>query len=175
MPLEHLTLRLDSPRATRAAGQALGGALPPRAIVLLAGGLGSGKTTLAKAVCEALGIAPAVVTSPTYTLVNVYPGPRSVYHVDLFRLERPEALLELDREDWVNPEGPTLIEWPEHARPLLAGEDVLELSLTPDPAWPEARELVLSGEGTVYGGAFAALRAWSASQAHGAGGAGGKP
>jgi tRNA threonylcarbamoyladenosine biosynthesis protein TsaE len=109
------------------------------------------------------------VTSPTYTLVNVYPGPRSVYHVDLFRLERPEALLELDREDWVNPDGPTLVEWPEHARPLLAGEDVLELSLTPDPARPEARVLELSGDDALYGGVLAALRPWRASQAHGAG------
>jgi tRNA threonylcarbamoyladenosine biosynthesis protein TsaE len=131
----------------------------PPVIVLLAGEMGSGKTTLVKAVCEGLGIDPRIVISPTYTLVNVYPGPRSVYHVDLFRLERPEALLELDREDWVNPRGPTLVEWPEAARPLLLGEPVLEATLRLVPGQPNARELELRGEPTLHGALLAAVLA----------------
>lgn len=164
-----VSLELPAPAATRRAGLALGRALPAAAIVLCAGPLGAGKTTLLKAVCEALGIAPQVVTSPTYTLVNVYPGPRSVYHVDLYRLEAPEALLELDRDDWVNPDGVTLVEWPEHARPLLVGEAWLELALAHVPGRNEARRLTARAGGqaphgatAVYAEALAALRALAA-------------
>jgi tRNA threonylcarbamoyladenosine biosynthesis protein TsaE len=152
-------LELDGLDATHRVGLALAQTLPARAIVLCAGELGAGKTTLIKAVCEGLGIAPRVVISPTYTLVNVYPGPRSVYHVDLYRLETPEALLELDPEDWVNPDGMTLIEWPEAARPLLAGQAVLELELSTVPGRPGARRLKARAADAAYAGALAALAA----------------
>lgn len=155
--LQGLTLALDDLVVTWAVGRALGAALPERAIVLCEGGLGSGKTTLIKAVCQGLGIAPRMVISPTYTLVNVYPGRRSVYHVDLFRLEMPEALLELDREDWINPAGMTLIEWPELAGPFLVGESPLEVRLDFVPAHAERRRMTLSGDRRIYGAVFAAL------------------
>jgi tRNA threonylcarbamoyladenosine biosynthesis protein TsaE len=155
-----LTLMLDGLPRTRAIGLALGRALPARALVLVSGAMGAGKTTLIKAVCEALGVAPQVVISPTYTLVNVYPRAGSadadtVYHVDLFRLASPDALLELDRDDWVHPQGVTLIEWPEIARPLLAGEPALDVHLT--DTGPEQRTMTISGDGDLYGAVFSAL------------------
>ncbi len=153
-----LTLPLDSLDRTRAVGMALGGALPERALCLFFGEMGAGKTTLIKAVCEGLGIAPEHVISPTYTLVNIYPGRVSVYHVDLFRIEDAEALLELDRGDWINLAGPTLIEWPELALPLLQGEDALELRLTAPPHPPERRELCLAGTGSSYEEVLRAMR-----------------
>ncbi len=134
-PAREWSRLLPSAEATRAAGLAFGrglargATLPQRALVLVRGELGAGKTTFIKAACEALGIAPAVVISPTYTLVNVYPGTPTVYHVDLFRLERPEALLELDERDWINSAGPTFIEWPDVAAPLLAGRPALTVWL----------------------------------------------
>lgn len=148
-------LALASLEATRRAGRAIGGALPQRAVVLCSGEMGAGKTTLIKAICEGLGIVAETVISPTYTLVNVYPGRWPVYHVDLFRIEAPEALLELDRGDWLNPAGPTLIEWPELARPLLADVDTLEARLTA-PAHA-VRALELTASGSAYAGLFAAL------------------
>jgi len=155
-PTVDRTARLPDAAATRTLGLALGRALPPRALVLLSGELGAGKTTLVKAACEALGIAPAVVTSPTYTLVNVYPGHPSVYHVDLYRLERPEALLELDERDWINPDGPTFIEWPEAAAPLLAGRPVLRVRLSHDGS---ARRVTLLSAAPEYAAVAAALEA----------------
>ena len=154
LPSPVVNLVLGSPAQTRAAGLALGRALPPRALILLTGEMGSGKTTLTKAVCEALGVAPPVVISPTYTLVNVYPrGPSpdagTVYHVDLYRMDRPEALLEMDRADWIHPEGVTLIEWPEIARPLLTEEAALEVQMA--ATGPEQRTLRVSGDVAVYG------------------------
>ena len=164
--LRQLTLKLNSLADTHRAGLLLGRALPRTAIVLLEGGLGAGKTTLAKSICEALDIRPEMVTSPTYTLVNVYPGRLPVYHVDLFRLEGPAALLELDRDDWINPDGPTLIEWPEAARALLPGDKVLDLTLSLVDASTEVREMALREDHreygdteTCYGPVFTALEA----------------
>ena len=157
--MRQLTLKLNSLADTHRTGLLLGQALPRWAIVLLEGGLGAGKTTLAKSICEALGIRPEIVISPTYTLVNVYPGHWPVYHVDLFRLETPEALLELDRDDWINPQGPTLIEWPETARPLLSGDRVLEITLGLVGTAPDSREMALSEDGEGYGPVFTALEA----------------
>ncbi len=129
----------------------------PQAICLFYGEMGAGKTTLIKAICEGLGIDPVHVISPTYTLVNIYPGRVSVYHVDLFRLDEPDAMLQLDRDDWVNSSGLTLIEWPEVARPLLEGEALLELHLTAAPGKPERRDLRLLGPEEAFAAVFTAL------------------
>ena len=151
-----LTVPLDSLEATRRVGRAIGAALPRRAVVCFSGEMGSGKTTLIKAICEGLGIAPETVISPTYTLVNIYPGRWPVYHVDLFRIAAPEALLELDRDDWINPDGPTLIEWPGPALPLLESEPLLRAELS--APGPERRLLRLGGPSAPYAPVFAALR-----------------
>ncbi|MDH4224400.1 MAG: tRNA (adenosine(37)-N6)-threonylcarbamoyltransferase complex ATPase subunit type 1 TsaE [Deltaproteobacteria bacterium] len=123
------SLTLDSPQGTHAAGVALGKRLPPKAVVLLYGPMGAGKTTLVKGVCQGLAIPPQVVISPTYTLVNIYHGVAEVFHVDFYRIRDPEELLEMDPRDWLNPQGPTLIEWPEKAAPLLVGLETLQISL----------------------------------------------
>ena len=159
-----LKLNLQSQAATREAGIALGRALPERAICLFFGEMAAGKTTLIKAVCEGLGIAPENVISPTYTLVNIYPGPPPVYHVDLFRIEQPEAMLELDRDDWINPGGPTLIEWPEAALPLLEGESVLQVRMA--HAGHDARRRTLEAEGgaALFAALFQALEREDAAQ-----------
>lgn len=170
---QELILQLDGLERTRSVGMTLGmtlgGALKEglsegpglaggQALCLFYGEMGAGKTTLIKAICEGLGLNPAHVISPTYTLVNIYPGRVSVYHVDLFRIERPEAMLELDRDDWINPSGLTLIEWPELALPLLEGEEVLELHLIAPPGSPRLRELRMLCAGASFDHVFAALR-----------------
>lgn len=158
---QSLRLTLATLDVTHRAGRAIGEALPREAVALFSGEMGAGKTTLIKAICEGLGVAAETVISPTYTLVNIYPGRWPVYHVDLFRIERPEALLELDRDDWINPGGPTLIEWPEIARPLLAGVDALEARLSaPTHA---VRELALGAASGAYANVFRALERLGAS------------
>ena len=146
---------------TEALGRALGALLAADAagdaVLLLSGELGSGKTTLAKAICAGLGIDPRIVISPTYTLVNIYPGPRPVYHVDLFRIEDSAALLELDRNDWINARGPTLIEWPEVARPLLEDEPLLEIELAAPPQGGDMRRVVLHSDVPAYAALLRAL------------------
>jgi tRNA threonylcarbamoyladenosine biosynthesis protein TsaE len=161
----HITLYLGSLVATRRVGLAIGAALPQRAILLFFGELGAGKTTLIKSICEGLGIAPVTVISPTYTLVNIYPGTATVYHADLLRLDSPQALAEMDRGDWLNPGGPTLIEWPRAALPWLEGESVLRLDLS--HAGDHERVLALSGPADRYGPVFAALEPLRSRRASG--------
>ena len=79
----------------------------------IAGSLGAGKTTLVRALIRALHDHDVEVPSPTFTLVQVYERlPAPVWHVDLYRLERPEEAWELGLED-AFAEAITLIEWPE--------------------------------------------------------------
>ena len=149
--LNPLSLTISSPQAMHQLGQALAQALAqaagsavasaewPEVLWLFSGPMAAGKTTLIKALCAGLGVPPHQVISPTYTLVNIYPLPagaaaglgQQVVHVDLFRLEATEMLLDMDRNDWINPEGLTLVEWPEVALPLLNQDPWVWLELAP--------------------------------------------
>lgn len=83
-------------------------------IVLLRGDLGTGKTTVVKGIAEAFDAAAQEdVTSPTFTLVHEYRGPeRSLFHIDLYRIETPRELETLGLDDLINEEGNILlIEW----------------------------------------------------------------
>ena len=96
-------------------GEIVGAALAPRAILALEGELGSGKTTFAKALVRGLGvIEPA--TSPTYALVHRYRGRRGpVYHLDCYRLRRPDEAEDLDWETLIAEGDALIVEWPERA------------------------------------------------------------
>jgi len=110
-------------------GRSFGAALTAPAVVTLRGDLGTGKTTLAQAICAGLGVAEAV-TSPTFALVHEYASPRGpVHHLDLYRLERADQLAALGWDDIVRDGGIVLVEWPERAAgalPLGCRELVLE-------------------------------------------------
>ena len=104
--------------------------LPKKAVVLLIGNLGAGKTTLAKGIISGLGAAdPDEVTSPTFTLIHEYGGGR-VYHVDLYRLDTPAQVATLGLDELFARQAVVLIEWGERF-PELLPPDRAEIRIEP--------------------------------------------
>lgn len=129
-----IRLELPDTDATVALARALAPHLAAGDVIGLAGPLGAGKTTLARALIEALAEAGGAgpvgeVPSPTFTLVQAYEtGGVPVWHFDLYRLERPNDALELAIEE-AFAGAVSLIEWPEKLGPLLP-PDRLEIALS---------------------------------------------
>jgi tRNA threonylcarbamoyladenosine biosynthesis protein TsaE len=106
---------------TVAFGRKLALDLVPPLIVLLRGDLGAGKTTLVKGIAEGFQAAAAEdVTSPTFTLIHEYRGPRvTLYHIDLYRIETERELETLALDDLLAPNSILLVEWGEKFPRLL--------------------------------------------------------
>ncbi len=120
MPLH----RTASEEETVALGRRLAEELPRRAVVLLTGNLGAGKTTLAKGIVAGLGAAaPEEVASPTFTLIHEY-GAGRVYHIDLYRLEELREVATLGLEEIFEKEAVVLIEWGERFPQILPRERI---------------------------------------------------
>ena len=102
--------------ATERFGRAIAQSLQPGDVIALSGGLGSGKTTLARAIIAGLGYL-GDVPSPSFAIIEIYEPPAlrlALVHADFYRLERPEEADEIGLDDYRD--GAALIaEWPEHA------------------------------------------------------------
>jgi tRNA threonylcarbamoyladenosine biosynthesis protein TsaE len=102
----------NSAAETEALGAGIAERLAPGDVVLLAGEMGTGKTTLVRGACRALGITDPV-TSPTFTIGQRYGGGRMpVSHLDLYRLQTLEGEDPGLLEDYLRPEGVAFVEWP---------------------------------------------------------------
>jgi tRNA threonylcarbamoyladenosine biosynthesis protein TsaE len=114
-------------------GRTLAEVLAPPKLVLLRGDLGAGKTTLVKGIAAAFeAAAEEDVTSPTFTLVHEYRGPRAtLYHIDLYRIETPRELDTLALDDLRSDNSILLIEWGEKFARFVRERDV-EISLERD-------------------------------------------
>jgi tRNA threonylcarbamoyladenosine biosynthesis protein TsaE len=122
-------------------GERFGHAAMPPLVVALSGELGAGKTTLVQAICRGYGVTERV-TSPTFAIVQEYEAPRSrVYHLDLYRLERPSDLTAIGWDEIVSAHALVLIEWPEHAGDRLPLANV-PIELTHSPGVDDRRVLL---------------------------------
>jgi tRNA threonylcarbamoyladenosine biosynthesis protein TsaE len=123
----------NSAEETIAFGRTLAEWLAPPKLVLLRGDLGAGKTTLVKGIAAAFeAAAEEDVTSPTFTLVHEYRGPRvNLYHIDLYRVDTPRELETLGLDDLRSERSVLLIEWGEKFARLQRERD-MEISLEPD-------------------------------------------
>jgi tRNA threonylcarbamoyladenosine biosynthesis protein TsaE len=102
----------NSAAETEALGARIAERLRPGDVVLLSGELGTGKTTLVRGACRALGV-PGPVTSPTFTIGQRYAGGRMpVSHLDLYRLQSLEGEDPALLDDYLRPEGVAFVEWP---------------------------------------------------------------
>lgn len=128
--MERANLETASAEATEALAEAVGRVLVAGDVVLLAGDVGTGKTTFVRGACRGLGVTDRV-TSPSFTIGQTYAGRIPVAHVDLFRLDdlgsEDPALL----ADYLTPERVAFVEWPGAGLPWIERNHVvLDLELT---------------------------------------------
>jgi tRNA threonylcarbamoyladenosine biosynthesis protein TsaE len=147
---------------TRSLGAALAPLLRPRDVVVLTGELGAGKTTLVQGVARGLG-ADEHVASPTFTLVREYTSGRvPLAHVDLYRLEREQEVIDLALDELEDGQRVLLVEWGDPVAQLLA-DDRLRVELTADE--DDVRTIRVSTVGDAWRdrerAVAAALEPWS--------------
>jgi tRNA threonylcarbamoyladenosine biosynthesis protein TsaE len=141
------TVHLHDEAATQALGRAIAAALRPGEAVCLAGPLGAGKSTLARALVRALTTADEEVPSPTFTLVQFYEGPRlNVAHFDLYRLSSYDEAYEIGLDEALD-DGAAVIEWPERLEGRLPRDRLDVDILVSQVGEGEGREARLSGQG----------------------------
>ena len=94
-------------------------------IFAFSGSMGSGKTTIIKAICEVLG-AKDIVTSPTFTIVNEYitMSGESIYHIDFYRIKKTEEVFDFGIEEYLQTGSYCFMEWPELVEGILPPETV---------------------------------------------------
>ncbi len=142
-----LELRTRSPEETRAVGAAIAEVLLPGDVVSLTGDLGAGKTCLVQGAAEALG-ASEPVTSPTFVLAREYRGRMPIHHLDIYRLDRIQEVLDLGLEDLLEGAAVAFIEWGDAIDALLPEAHLrVELTLLGDT---DERNLRLVGRGVPW-------------------------
>lgn len=135
-----------SAEETERLGKELGEKLKKGQVVSLRGSLGAGKTVLAKGIAKALGINEAIV-SPTFTIVQEYHGKEKLYHLDIYRLSGDDEFESMGGEEFLYPDGITLIEWSEKIEDMLP-DDTLFISITIDEN--QDRIIEITGESDEY-------------------------
>ncbi|NLM84246.1 MAG: tRNA (adenosine(37)-N6)-threonylcarbamoyltransferase complex ATPase subunit type 1 TsaE [Clostridiales bacterium] len=107
-----MTIFSHSEKETEEAGRRLAERLGPGAVVALCGDLGAGKTAFVRGMAEGLGIR-ARVSSPTFTIVNEYPGRVPLFHFDMYRLSGEDELYEIGWDEYLERGGVIAVEWSE--------------------------------------------------------------
>ena len=142
-----IELRAQTADDTRSVGEAFADLLRPRDAVILTGDLGAGKTTLVQGIARGLGVTDRVV-SPTFTLVREYHGRLEVAHVDVYRLERIQDVMDLGLEELGDGEAVLLVEWGDAVEEVLPADHVtIELTGAEDD---DARRLVFTPGGQTW-------------------------
>ena len=135
-----------APEETQKVGAALAELLVPGDVVSLTGDLGAGKTTLVQGAARGLGTADHVA-SPTFVLVREYRGPVPVHHLDVYRLDRIQEVIDLGFEDLLDPSGVMFVERGDAIEAILP-EDYLEIVLTVSE--DDVRRLRFRGHGSSW-------------------------
>lgn len=130
--IEHIVNTLEE---TNAVAKELASTFKGGDIVLLRGNLGAGKTAMTKMIATELGVQDEV-TSPTFAIMNMYPLPKAnngietLIHVDTYRMESEEDLLNIGLQDYLDEQNTlTIIEWPEKMQAMLEGKQMIDIEM----------------------------------------------
>jgi tRNA threonylcarbamoyladenosine biosynthesis protein TsaE len=127
-------IRIDSLDELDSVAEAVLEALDGRTVVAFDAPMGAGKTTLISRIASQLG-AEDDVTSPTFAIVNQYEGERTIYHFDMYRIERVEEALDFGCEEYLSSGELCLVEWPEKIEALLPEDTmVVKIEILSDSA-----------------------------------------
>ncbi len=153
-----MKFRTSGEQVTERVGNALGRVVTPGTVIGLIGDLGAGKTLFVQGMARGCDVpADLRVVSPTFTLINEYPGGRlTVYHADLYRLEREQELDEIGLDEVMRGDGVVAIEWADRFDVLP--RDSLRISIVVDSATDRAFEATAGGPDSQ-----AVLDAWAAA------------
>jgi len=124
-------IQTTSSEGTTLLGRKLSMALKPGDVLALYGDLAAGKTTLTRGLAEGFH-ANQPATSPTFTLINEYPGTVTLYHFDCYRIRDAREILYLGFEEYLDMEGIVVVEWPQKVEEFLPDETIrIHLNLSP--------------------------------------------
>jgi len=140
-----LQITTGSSLETEQLGAGIGSLLHPGSFLALRGDLGGGKTCLTRGVVAAL--APqsnTLVASPTYAIMNCYPGTTPVYHFDFYRLSGDDDIAELGFEEFFYGDGVCVVEWSERLDELLPADALILLF---EYAGDDKRLITITGSG----------------------------
>ena len=150
-----ITLATTSVEDTRALAAQVAGLARPGDLIVLAGDLGTGKTAFAQGFAEGLGV-DEPVTSPAFVLVRTYEGRLPMVHLDVYRLDHMQELVDLGISELLDEGAVTLVEWGDAVTPALPA-DFLEVRLAAAEA-PDDRLLTVRSVGPAWPPRAAALR-----------------
>jgi len=138
------TFIAGSPDETFALGEMIGRSLNGGELILLTGGLGAGKTVLTKGILSAMALDPDEVTSPSFTLVNLYQARLPVYHIDLWRLDdATDAAMAVGLDDILaDDRAVVIVEWAEKFGERKFDADTTRVTITGDG--DEPREITIA-------------------------------
>lgn len=142
-----LEFKTKSPEETFAVGKKVGARLTAGLVVCLEGDLGAGKTLFVQGLADALHVKDDV-TSPTFSVLNVYQADFPIYHFDLYRLEHPDELLDIGFFEYVKADGVSIIEWSDKF-PSQLPEQYLHVQIKLGDAITE-RVLYIEANGHTY-------------------------
>lgn len=143
--MKHLVILSCSPGETEAMGRQLGSILPRGSLVALRGELGGGKTCFTRGIASAAAPESAhLVASPTFAIMNEYPGTVPVYHFDFYRLSGDNEIAELGFEEYLQGDGICIIEWSERLEELLPKD---HLAVTFEHCGDDQRRVVFEAAG----------------------------
>jgi len=143
-----MDIKVNSEEEMQILGRNLAEVLGEDDVVYLRGVLGAGKTVLVRGVARSMGY-EGRVTSPTFTLMNIYPSLPPIYHFDFYRLESTD-LADLGLEEYMERGGISLVEWPQIGKNVLPREALwVDIELTEDD-YDRARMVHISALGNKY-------------------------